>query len=96
MHKPEYALENETRKILCDFEIQLITQSRPDLVLIKEIFFFNLVGFAVSADYRIKSKESVLMDKYLDLARELKKLWNMKETVIPIKVGVLWTIPKGF
>ena len=32
-------------------------------------------------------------DKYLDLARELKK-GNMKVTVIPIVVGALGTIPK--
>ena len=31
---------------------------------------------------QIKLKESKKGDKYLDLARELKKLWNMKLTVI--------------
>ena len=35
------------------------------------------------------------MDKYLDLARELKRLWNMKVKVIPIVVGALGTVPKG-
>ena len=35
-------------------------------------------------------------DKYIDLARELKKLWNMKVTVIPIVIGALGTIPKGW
>ena len=34
-------------------------------------------------------------DKYLDLARELKKLWNMKVTIVPIVVGALGTITKG-
>ena len=32
------------------------------------------------ADCRIKLKECEKKDKYLDLARELKKLWNMKVT----------------
>ena len=32
--------------------------------------------------------------KYLDLARELKKLWNMKVTVIPILIGMLGTVTK--
>ena len=32
-------------------------------------------------------------DKYLDLTRELKKLWIMKVTMIPIVVGALGTIP---
>ena len=42
------------------------------------------MDFAVSADHRVKLKESEKKDKYLDLARELKKLWNMKVTIIPI------------
>ena len=33
-------------------------------------------------------------DNYLDLARELKKLWNMKVTVIPIVIGALVTVTK--
>ena len=31
----------------------------------------------------------------LDLARELKKLWNMKVTTIPIVIGALGTVTKG-
>ena len=34
-------------------------------------------------------------DKYLDLAREFKKLWNMKVMMIPIVIGVLSTVTKG-
>ena len=34
-------------------------------------------------------------DNYLDLARELKKLWNMRVTVIPIVIGELGTIPQA-
>ena len=33
------------------------------------------------------------MYKYLDLARELKKLWNMRVKVIPIVVGALGAVP---
>ena len=33
--------------------------------------------------------------KYLDLARELKKLWNMKVMIVPIVIGALGTITKG-
>ena len=35
-----------------------------------------------------------MKDKYLDLVRELKKLWNMKVTAIPIVIGVLGTVTK--
>ena len=32
---------------------------------------------------------------YLDLARELKKIWNMKVTIIPIVIGEFGTVIKG-
>ena len=35
-------------------------------------------------------------NKYLDLARELKKLWNMKVTIIPIVIVAFGTVIKGF
>ena len=35
------------------------------------------------------------MDKYLDLPRELKKVWNMNVTIVPIVIGTLGTITKG-
>ena len=49
---------------------------------------------AVPADHRIKLKECEKKDKYLDLARELKKLWDMKVTIIPIVIGAFGTVSK--
>ena len=42
-------------------------------------------------DYRVKLKEYEKRVKSLDLARELKKLWHMKVTII----GALGTVTKG-
>ena len=42
----------------------------------------------------MKIKENEKSDKYLDLARELRKLWKLKAMVIPIVIGALRTIPK--
>ena len=36
-----------------------------------------------------------MISKYLDLARELKKLWNMKMMVISNVIGVLRTVLKS-
>ena len=55
----------------------------------------KIVDFAVPADHRIKPKECEKKDKYLDLARELKKLWNMKVTIVAIVIGAFGTITKG-
>ena len=51
------------------------------------------MDFAVPVYYRVKIKEGEKLKKkkYFDLARELKKLWNVKIMVIPIIVG---TYPK--
>ena len=55
----------------------------------------KLVGFAVPADHGIKLKECEKKDKYLDFARELKKLWNMQVTIMPIVIGAFGTVTKG-
>ena len=54
-----------------------------------------MIDFAVPADHRIKLKECEKRDKYLDLARELNKLWNMQVTIIPIVIGAFGTVTKG-
>ena len=53
------------------------------------------VEFTVQTDHRVKSKENEKRDNFQDLAREMKKLRNMKVTVIPIVIGTLCTITKG-
>ena len=77
MHNPAPVLENATHKLLWDFNIQtdhLIPERRPDLIITnKKKRTCTIVNFAVPADHRIKLKECEKKDKYLDLARELKK-----------------------
>ena len=46
-------------------------------------------------NHKINLKEREKKNKYLDLAWELKKLWNMKVTIVPIVISVLGTITKG-
>ena len=66
MHNPEPVLENDTHKLLWDFDIQTghpITARRPDLIIInkktkkKPKKICKIVDFAVPADHRIKLKE---------------------------------------
>ena len=53
------------------------------------------MDFAVSADPKVKELEGEKLDQYMDLARELRKRWNMKATVIPIVIVVLGTVLKN-
>ena len=99
IHNPESVLENETHKLLWDFEIQmdhLISARRLDLIIInKKKRTCQIVDFGVPADHRVKLKENKKKDKYLDLVRELKILWNMKVMIIPIVTDALGTVIKG-
>ena len=95
LHNPAPDLECDRHNLLWDFNIQtdhIISARTPDLVINKKKKkkkICKMVGFAVPGDHRIKLKECERRDKYLDLARELKTLWNMKVTIIPIVIGDL-------
>ena len=43
----------------------------------------------------MKLKECEKKDKYLDLARELKKLWKTKVSILPIVIGIYGTVTEG-
>ena len=73
-----------------------ITASRPDMIFIdKEHHKCQITGFAILHDTRVDDKEIEKIEKYLDLARELKKVWNIKVTEVPLVVGVLGTPAKA-
>ena len=44
----------------------------------------------------LTNEEGEKRDKYVDLARELGKQWNMKVTVLPTVTGKLRTIPNDW
>ena len=78
MHNPASVLENDTHKLLWDFDIQmdhLMSDRRPDLIIInkKKKKSCKIMDFAVPADYGVKLKESEKKDRYLNRGRELKK-----------------------
>ena len=54
------------------------------------------MDFVVLADHRVKIKENEKRDKFLDPARELKKLWNMRVTMVPIVNSAHKTVPKAW
>ena len=103
MYNPAPVLGNNTYRLLWDFHIHtdhLISARRPDLIIInkkkkRKKRTYKVVDFAVPADYRIKLKEYEKKDQYLDLARELKKVWNMQVTIILIVIDAFGTVTKG-
>ena len=65
------------------------------MIINKKKRICKIVDFAVPEDHRINLKEHAKKDKYLDLARELEKWWNMKVTIVPIVISAFSTITKG-
>ena len=65
MHNPALVLDNDTHKLLWDFNIQMdhpIPARKPGLIIInkkkkKKKRICKIVDFAVPADHRIKLKE---------------------------------------
>ena len=92
MHNPAAVLENKPHELIWDFDIQmyhLISTRRANLIIInnnnnnnkkmkKKERIRKIVDFAVPANHRIKLKESEKKDKYLDLAREIKKNYDTR------------------
>ena len=96
-HVPESVLENEDYKLLCDFSVRTdheIGARRPDLVIIdKRDKSCQIIDVAIPEDNRVREKEDEKVEKYQDLAREVRKMWGVRTKVIPVVVGALGSIP---
>ena len=74
----------------------MIEHGRPDIIVIeKDNKMALLIDIAVPWDTRVEKKKQEKIDKYQDLAWELKSLWNVEITVILIVAGALGEVPKG-
>ena len=100
-YTPEKVLENESSKLLWDFQIntdRTIIASKPDIIFQdKKTNKLYLIDIAIPADANIVKKRIEKIDKYIDLSIELKRLWNASEVlVIPIVIGATGVISKSF
>ena len=95
-HQPESVAEIEQFKVLWDFTIKTnieIHAKRPDIVMVdKNSNETIILDVAIPADVNIRNKEQEKIIKYQDLAREIRKIWNVSTKVIPIVMGALGTV----
>ena len=85
-HKPSSVVENDSIKMLCDFNIQkdhVIQHKRADPnVLYKTQRKCHLIDIALLGDKRIELKEQEQIGNYTELGRVVKKIWNLKQPVV--------------
>ena len=100
-HCPEGVVEDDDVKLIWDINIQcdnVIEARRLDLILVdKKAKSCVIIDVAIPGDCRIREKEIEKIEKYHNLKRELKRLWWLKKVeVVPVVVGALGCISKGF
>ena len=56
--------------------------------------FCKIIDFAIPYNSRVDKKEAEKIEKYQDLAREIKRLWNTQVKIISVVIGALGTTPR--
>ena len=100
-HCPEGVVEDDDVKLIWDINIQcdnVMEARRPDLILVdKKAKSCVIINVAVPGGCRIHEKEIEKIERYQNLKIELKRVWSLKKVeVVPVVVGALGCISKGF
>ena len=71
-----------------------MSYNRPDVVVIdREENTWCIVDFAIPMYHHVKEKEEEKIDKYMDLAAEVRRQFRVKTVIVPIVFGALGTVP---
>lgn len=99
-HEPQPVINTQDCTIMWDHSIRTdrtIGANRPDIVLhnrAKKTCL--LIDVAIPDDQNITLKEAEKISKYKDLQIEVQRMWNTKAKVVPVVIGSLGAIKKGF
>ena len=93
-HEPESVVENDRVRLLWDANIQcnhIIEARRPDIVVINNQEKSCLItDIVIPGDIRVHEKEAEKIEKYQELKREIKCLWELQKVqIVPVVVGTL-------
>ena len=99
MHKPEFVSENVTHRFLWALRHKQITKcwSEDQMFINKKEGACHQLDFSIAVGSRVKGKKKKKKKivKYPDIARERKKLLNIKVTMVRIVIGINRTVLKG-
>lgn len=100
-YAPKTTLEDQHFRIYWDNPIQTdktIIANRPDIVLVnkgtKETF---LIDVAIPNDNNVEAKYNEKMEKYTELAIEVKRIWKQNKVhIIPFIISATGITPSSF
>ena len=64
------------------------------VVIDREENMWYIVDFAIPMDHHVKEKEEEKIDKYMDLAAEVRRQFKVKTVIVPIVLGALGIVPR--
>ena len=98
-HVPNVVTETDDGKVTIYWDKPIktdrkVSYNRPDVVVIdREENTWYIVDFAIPMDHHVKEKEEEKIDKYMDLAAEVRRQFRVKTVIVPIVLGALGTVP---
>ena len=98
-YNPSAVLENEDCKLYWDRSVitdRTILANRPDIILVlKRQKHTFLIDIAVPNTHNLQQSYGEKLDKYGELAEEIKKMWQQEEiSILPIVISTTGVVPK--
>ena len=100
-YDPEPLLENDSAKVLWNFPVQTdrrVNHNKPDILVLEKVERkIYIIDIAVPNDVNISRKRNEKINKYANLAIEIKQLWNAQTVkTVPIIIGATGLIHERF
>ena len=97
-HTPAEVMENEVVELYWDLTIQTditVAHNRSDIILVeKATRKWTIIDIAVPSDFNVVRTEDWKVEKYQDLAFEIRRLHHVETAILPIVIGALGTVPR--
>ena len=97
-HTPSEVMENDKVELYWDLTIQTdmtVAHNRPDVILVeKTTRKWTIIDIAVPSDFNVVRTEDWKVEKYQDLAFEVRRLHHVETTILPVVIGALGTVPR--
>ena len=72
-----------------------VAHNRPDIILVmKAIRKWTIIDIADPSDFNVVRTEDWKVEKYQDIAFEVKRIHHVETAILPVAIGSLGTVPK--